>query len=390
MLTRRQFSTTLLTRCAVWPLVSIASSHAEDGSKGSEGPLLVIVELDGGNDGLNTVFPRRDEKYRKLRPKLALDPAKGVSLDSDWAFHPALAPLARWFESGELSIVPGVSYPQPNRSHFESMRIWHSGEIDPLRSEEIGWVGRLLDLEANAASGARCAFVGDRQLPVALRGRRARATSLRSLADLELMGSNEIAKHATNSNDLEAFVERTADESVRVANAVARSGAVDSRSAESALESQFMALAKWIEIEPALRIGYVSQSGYDTHFGQPQVHSDLLTDLGRSLDRFWQHLTAARIAERVVVMVFSEFGRRVTENSGGGTDHGKASPVFLLGKRLHPGFRAPHPMLTDLDDGDLRGSVDFRSIYAELVTRHLEFQVPDPRWLELPRIELLA
>lgn len=390
MLSRRQFSTTLLNTCAAWPFVSLASTHAGDERSAGEGPLLVIVELDGGNDGLNTVFPRRDEEYRKLRPKLALDPAKGLSLDSDWAFHPALAPLARWFESGELSIVPGVSYPQPNRSHFESMRIWQSGEIAPLRSEEIGWIGRLLDLEANAAGEARCAFVGDRQLPVALRGRRARATSLRSLADLELMGSSAIAKHAANSSDLEAFVEQTADESVRVANAVAQSGALDSRSAESKLESQLMALAKLIEIEPALRIGYVSQSGYDTHFGQSQVQSDLLTDLGRSLDRFWKHLAAARVAERVVVMVFSEFGRRVAENSGGGTDHGKAGPVFLLGKRLRPGFRAPHPALTDLDDGDLRGSIDFRSIYAELVTRHLEFQVPDPRWLQTSRIDLLA
>lgn len=178
--------------------------------------------------------------------------------------------------------------------------------------------------------------------------------------------------------------------SVHVAEAVARSGTTDPRSTESALEAQLMTLAKLIEVEPATRVGYVSQGGYDTHFGQAQSHSDLLTDLGRSLYRFWRHLCDARIAERVVVMVFSEFGRRVAENGGRGTDHGKAGPVFLLGKRLRPGFRAPHPALTDLDEGDLRGSVDFRSIYAELVTRHLKFQVPDPRWLEPPRIELVA
>jgi uncharacterized protein (DUF1501 family) len=391
MTTRREFlkRSTLLSLVPFVPRFLGDEVAATLGRRSGDGEtILVVLQLDGGNDGLNTVIPRRDELYRQLRPAIAIDLSKGVKLGEEIVLHPSLRALAKRCDDGQVAVVQGVSYPNPNRSHFESMRIWQTALPAAMASESLGWLGLAIDpLAAESRDPPRNVFVGRTQAPLALNGRRSVTIALRRLEDLQLRASelavakDDASSRAPADGDLRAYVERVASDSYRTAARFATtSGAATSSTTESDLDRQLETIARLIAAEAGARIYYTVQSGYDTHAAQPTTHANLLADLATAIDRFFTRLEQSGQAQRVALLAFSEFGRRVAENAGSGTDHGTAGPVFMIGPRVRGGLHGVTPRLDDLVDGDLKPTADFRSVYATAIAD----------WLRLPLHERLA
>jgi uncharacterized protein (DUF1501 family) len=344
--------------------------------------VLVVVQLDGGNDGINTVVPFADEGYDQHRKTLRLPKDQLVKVNDQVGLHPALREVSKLLEAGQLTIVQGVGYPNPSRSHFESMAVWHTARRDPVEHTGYGWLGRGLD-EAKQISGGTpgLVYVGAGQMPLALRGRRSVASALVRPEDFLLSqeARSRLGAAPAGSEDLSAFVERMAVDAQATAERMKDVvGTRDSGPAypNTELAQQLRLVTRLIKADMGTRVFYTRQSGYDTHAAQYGAHFQLLSALSNGLKAFLDDLTAARLAERVVVLCFSEFGRTVKENGSAGTDHGTAGPVFLAGPRLRGGLVGTTPSLTDLDPkhGDLRVDVDFRRVYATVLEE----------WLGLP------
>jgi len=378
------------------PLISLApaiptflgrSLLAEDQKEPSkdESPVLVVIQLNGGNDGLNTVVPFKDENYKKLRPELHLRADQVIKLDDATALHPSMRRASELFEDGRLSIVHGVGYPNPNRSHFESINIWHTASTDPeVRAIGNGWLGDAVSLMPFAV-GPHAYHIGEGGLPAALLGRRCTAVSMKDSADLKLSLRELAVKQPTNKDaankdatNLSDFVTRSVGEAYISAEQLAN----DTRSDESArypgskLGQHLKLISQTMKSGAKAQVYYTSQDGYDTHAAQLQSHSNLLGTLSNSLKAFMDDMQQSGFTDRVTVLVFSEFGRRVAENSSIGTDHGTAGPVFLLGSKLASRTYGQQPSLADLDGGDLKHSVDFRDVYASVLTETLGMRKP--------------
>ncbi len=363
------------------PLISLAPTvpgfiarAARASSPERDGRVLVVIQLDGGNDGLNTVVPFGDEGYARNRKALKLATDRLIKVSDGIGLHPAMGEAGKLLESGRLAIVPGVGYPNPNRSHFESMAIWQSARLDPEEHAGPGWIGRGLDSIDKGAS----TFVGSGSIPGALRGRRSIASGLERIDDLTF--DRSIARpdgSAGEGDDLAAFVKRSTLDayasSDRLAE-VARDKAASARYPGTGLGERLKLVARLLKGGYASRVFYTSQGGYDTHQQQANQHFGLLNELSGAIKAFLDDLAAAKLADRVLVLCFSEFGRRVPENASAGTDHGAAGPVLLAGPGVKPGLLGAYPSLTDLDNGDLKPIVDFRRVYATLLEG----------WLSLP------
>jgi uncharacterized protein (DUF1501 family) len=386
MLNRR----TLLTRSALISLSPLAPAFLSrafaDQAAERDGRILVVVQLDGGNDGLNTVIPFADENYARFRPELRIPVAKVLKINDEVGLHPSLKPAAQLVEDGRMTIIQGVGYPNPNRSHFRSMAIWHTAQPDADDKGEYGWLGRAIDShKSGPRAAADAVFVGDQPVPQALLGRRATAVSLNSQGDLQLAASVVPAALSPDerSEELGAYVERVVDRSFLTARQLAELSAPGSLHAgypSSNLARQLSLASLLIKTGAGARVYYVSQPGYDTHAGQLATHPRLLEEFSSSVKAFLDDLVAARLADRVLLLAFSEFGRRVEENAGAGTDHGAAGPVFLAGPAAVGGVVGQHPSLADLDDGDLKMGLDFRGIYASLLDD----------WLRIPAKPVIA
>jgi uncharacterized protein (DUF1501 family) len=351
------------TAPALWRQAARAAEPRRDA------PILVVLELSGGNDGLNTVIPHGDDVYRKSRPTLRVEPGKVLKLDDRVGLHPSLKDLHRHWETGDLAVVQGVGYPNPNRSHFRSMEIWQTGTVGP--APPAGWLGRLGD----AHPRLELCHVGLGTMPLAVAGRKVVAQSLASVAAYRL-GSGaelpsrfgegpgeprlaEIRRRYTSAADLARRLEHL------------RGGSTATADAET-LEGRLETIRRLIEADTPYRVYYTSQDGFDTHAGQLYAHQQLLQTMGKAVAGFLESLKPSKLEERVVVLVFSEFGRRLKENANAGTDHGAAAPVLLAGSAVKGGFLGPHPDLADLDEtGDPRFAVDFRDVYASLLRRWL-------------------
>jgi uncharacterized protein (DUF1501 family) len=346
--------------------------------------VLVILELNGGNDGINTVVPFADEGYAKYRKTLRLQKDRLVKVNDQVGLHPSLRDFGKLLEAGQLVIAQGVSYPNPSRSHFQSMATWQTARLDPEDHKGPGWLGRSLD---TAGNGASALLAGSGPPPVAIRGRRSTASAIERIDDFSLAAGADPRKalmKAESADDLAAFVQRsmldayaTADRLQQVAGS-----ADDARYPQSGLASRLRLIARLLKVGLDTRVFYTLQSGYDTHSAQLFTHSNLLSELSSALKAFLDDLTAARLADRVVVLLFSEFGRTVSENGSAGTDHGTAGPVFLAGLGMKGGLAGETPSLLDLDPkyGDLRRSLDFRQVYATVLED----------WLGLPAQEALG
>jgi uncharacterized protein (DUF1501 family) len=336
--------------------------------------VLVVVQLDGGNDALSTAVPFADPEYAKLRPKLKHNPKQLVKLNDSLGLHPALKPLDKLWEGGQLAVVPGVGYPNPSRSHFRSMAIWHTARfVEEEVRASYGWLGRALD-----AGGWESCVVSN-ETPHAVRGRRAAAVSLTRAEDLILAdpGAAKAAiGAASQADDLLAFVSRQSADATAGAEKVAAITRDKSDAAypATALGQKLQLAARMLKAGSAARVYYTAQGGYDTHAQQQFAHAQLLQEFAGAVAAFFANLTAAKLADRVALLAFSEFGRTIKENGSAGTDHGTAGCAFVAGPGVKGGVRGTQPSLTELVGGEPKMTTDFRQVYAAILSD----------WLELP------
>jgi uncharacterized protein (DUF1501 family) len=382
VLTRRDF----LSRSALVALTptvpTFLARTARAATPQRDGRVLVVLQLDGGNDGINTVVPFADEGYARQRKQLRLPLKDLIKLDNRVGLHPQFRDAARLLESQRLAIVQGVGYPNPNRSHAASMAIWHTARFDPEEHNGLGWVGRALDGAGPRAAGEPASlFVGPGTAPVALRGRRSAAAVLDRLDDFRLAegAATGVVGAEAPASDLEAFLRRSMLDAYTTADRlkeVGDAGEGDSAYPATTLAGRLRLVARLLKTGLAARVYYTTQGSYDTHAVQLPTHANLLRELGGALRAFLDDLAAAGLADRVVVLAFSEFGRTVKENASAGTDHGTAGPVFLAGPAVRAGLIGTMPSLLDLDPryGDLRTTADFRQVYATVLED----------WLRLP------
>jgi uncharacterized protein (DUF1501 family) len=386
MLSRRDFlsRSTLLALAPTVPGFLARTARAVQPQR--DGRVLVVIQLDGGNDGINTVVPFADEGYAKYRKTLRLPKDRLIKVNDRVALHPAMSAAGKLLEGGQLAIVQGVGYPNPSRSHFRSMAVWHSASTDVEEHNGLGWLGRGLDTTAPKPGETSALFLGAGPVPPAIRGRRSVASAIERTEDFLLApgaDARRVLSKEEPADELTAFVRRSMLDAYTTADrlaASARSGGSSGRNFGSSLAGQLNMIVRLLKSGVAARVFYTLQGGYDTHAGQLPSHFRLLSDLSFSLQAFLGDLKAAGLAERVVVLCFSEFGRRVAENASGGTDHGTAGPVFLAGPSLRAGLIGQTPSLTDLADGDLKMGIDFRRVYATVLED----------WLGLPAKQALG
>jgi uncharacterized protein (DUF1501 family) len=383
MITRRELlkGSAFLSLSPVVPAFLARTAHAAGPER--DGRVLVTLQLDGGNDGINTVVPFGDVAYAEYRRELRLPADKLLKVGEGLGLHPSMRAAADLLESGRLAIVQGVGYPNPDRSHFESMNIWQTAKLGKPGVETLGWLGRALD-KAPHEDGPAAVFVGDENLPLALFARRAVSTSFADASDLALTLPAPPAASASTGGDLAAFVNRTVTDAYATAAeleaASVRGGGPRARYPETGLAKRLELVARSIKSGSTARVYYLIQSGYDSHAVQLPTQAQLLREFSGAVKAFLDDLAASKLADRVVLMAFSEFGRRPEENGSLGTDHGTAGPVFLAGSSLNAGIFGKTPLLGDLDDGNLKWSTDFRSVYATLLAG----------WLGLPADEILG
>jgi len=386
------------------------SLHAEadgalvQGVTGQDGNILVVLQLAGGNDGLNTVIPLGNDEYRKSRPTIGVPEASILKLDPQTGLHPSLSGLASAYQEGHLAVVQGVGYPNPNRSHFRSTEIWATA-VDSNKSSNTGWIGRYFD---NACSGcdASVGIAMASQMPQALtatvpkgvlyqggggsgKKKNKKSGVVQAEADGSMTmeedddagqagGSIGMLNGPGNLGKLSAldFLERTEMDAKVSQQEIAQASSKAKNSVpypSTRLGQNFAMVSRLIAGGMPTRIYYLSLGGFDTHTQQAGAHERLLKEMGDAVAAFLSDLKAQGNLGRVSVMTFSEFGRRVKENASGGTDHGAAAPMFLAGGGIQSGLLGQMPSLApqDLFDGDVKYNTDFRSVYATVLEKHL-------------------
>ena len=406
--TRRQFLQTGLTMAsaaATLPLFLNRSAFAlgpatAGGTNGTslagvpQDKVLVVIQLAGGNDGLNTVIPFFDPAYYNARRGIGIQQRDALVLDSDIGvgLHPAMERVKGLYDDGLMSVIQGVGYPNPNRSHFASMDIWHTAETT---GKGAGWLGRYFDNQCHGSPAQDAAAQGDnpcsgydalsigRDAPLALQGEKSMPINFESA---ELFKWTGLETHESLKAPYDAITHGTPDDAhdsgsnadflakttldARVASDRIRA-AVEATPTTSfprtRLGQELAMVASMIRAGLETRVYYISMGGYDTHAGQggPQgSHANLLRQFSDAVGAFYDELQSTGHQERVLTMTFSEFGRRVAQNGSGGTDHGTAAPMFLFGPMARAGVLGKLPSLTDLDNGDLKHNLDFRSVYT--------------------------
>lgn len=343
------------------------------GGGGVSDRVLVVCQLTGGNDGLNTVIPVTQKAYYANRPTLAIAEGKALGLTNDLGLHPSLDGLKQLWERKQLAIVNGVGYPHANRSHFRSMEIWQTA--NPDADEQYGWLGKYLDSVEETKNPNPVLAIGlGNERNLAMSGAKCAVPTFASLADIQSMvGDADADKslRAIQGMDSADGDKRTVRQATNAAlDAMAELkknlGKYETKStyAADAFGQGFKQIAHLIAVSPRTRVIYLSVGGFDTHSRQGDSQAKLLKGFGDAVNTFMQEMTAIGKANKVSVMVFSEFGRRVQENASAGTDHGAAAPMFVIGGSIKPGLYGKYPDLGDLERGDLKFNVDFRQVYA--------------------------
>ncbi|HEV3272043.1 MAG TPA: DUF1501 domain-containing protein [Candidatus Methylacidiphilales bacterium] len=420
--TRREFlRTTLLGGALAWTVPSFVAQtfsalHAQaDGAltqvaTGKDGPILVLIQLAGGNDGLNAVVPYTNDFYYKARPTIAIPSKQVLTLSDTLGLNPAMTGFKDLFDAGHLSIVNGVGYPNPNRSHFRSTEIWQTAS-DEDKYLSDGWLGRYFDNACQGCDPTVAINIGPR-MPQAFSSHSPTGITLENPDSYRFMGSGKnddetlayrsmytpnpddnvfgggensgasvsmVSGTVTLQNGQSAldFLERTsmdAQVSSDKIRAIAAKTARKSNYPGSALARNLQLVAGLIGGGLPTRVFYVSQGGYDTHTGQRGGQDARLRELSEAVKAFTDDLAAMGEFDRVMIMTFSEFGRRVHENGSQGTDHGAAAPMFLVGSQMKAGLLGAEPSLApaDLTDGDIKYNTDFRSVYASILQEWLK------------------
>lgn len=348
---------------------------ADAPAKASPRRTLVFLHLNGGNDGLNTVVPYADPRYRALRPSLGIDRDRVLKLSDGLGLHPSLGGLADLFRRDRLAIVNGAGYPEPNYSHFRATEIWFTAQ--PERTPVDGWMGRALD--ASAAKKPLRAVAFGKEAPLSLACASPGVVTMTEFSRFQLPKAMRSAAALWRAYETlpgrRGAVGEAGAQAIEVADRIAKlkpaAGPFAGR-----LGGELRKVLALLEADLDLECIQLAFGGFDTHAGQAGQHARLLGELGRNLQVFQNLLEQKGLADRVVTVVFSEFGRRVKENLSAGTDHGSAGPVFVVGTGLNGGFHGAQPSLEDLDGDNLRFTTDFRRIYAALLRQCFDL---DPR-----------
>jgi uncharacterized protein (DUF1501 family) len=347
--------------------------------------ILVVIQLSGGNDGLNTVVPYRNDLYYQLRPQLALPSDKILKASDSLGFHPALAKLNALYDQGYLAVINNVGYPNPDRSHFRSMDIWQTAS-DTNEYLNTGWIGRYLDSSCSDCQVAHQAIEIDDTLSLALKGESIKGLAVKNPKKLHQILHNEFFQRVSKNIPQESsdpavhYLYKTLAETTSSADYIYDKSKVYQSSAvypNNEFAGQLKTVAELINSGIETKVYYVSLSGFDTHVRQQPVHERLLSMYAESIHAFIADLEKNNRFQDVMVMTFSEFGRRVAQNASNGTDHGTASNLFIMGKNLkQKGFINETPNLSILDDGDLIHQIDFRSVYATVLGKWLTSNDP--------------
>ena len=339
--------------------------------------VLVVVTLYGGNDGLNTVIPYSDPAYHSARPELAYSPEEVLHLDDALGLNPAMTGLAKLWQANRLAIVRGVDYPNPDFSHFRSMDIWQTASPDTPVS--TGWIGRWLDATGvdpiraiNVGSVLPPLTVGAKCTAAALPTGRARPLPSVLTTAMTGLGASGSTDTATDAMVTAAYrAERQVAATFGSLLDPTGSGASSGSAGGSSLADQLDVVARCVKAGVPTRVYSVDLGGFDTHADEKGTQQTLLGELDAAISGFVNDMATDPHGRGVVTLVYSEFGRRVIANASQGTDHGSAGPVFVAGVPVKGGFYGEQPSLTDLADGNLKSSVDFRSVYAEALHRVL-------------------
>jgi uncharacterized protein (DUF1501 family) len=426
--TRREFLRTSMLGAAVslsipvflqktfFTLDAMAADSAIQTATGKDAPILIVLQLAGGNDGMNTLIPYADDAYYRARPVIGIPRASVIKLNDFTGLNPKLTGLKGLYDEGHLSILQGVGYPNPNRSHFRSTEIWQTAS-DSDKVEPYGWLGRYFDSCCKGADPTVGVAIGN-QTPQSFTAADptgvsfSRPDQYRWMDDNKTGASDQIYKemNAPDPTDMRAldendggsisalpgasmpsrhgesnleFLQRTALDAQMSSDkilSIARKFPASVSYPRTPLGDSLNLVGRMIAGGLATRVYYVSQGGYDTHTNQVATHTRLMGELNDALVAFAQDMKTQGNFRRVMLMTFSEFGRRVSQNASNGTDHGAAAPMFVMGGGIKPGLFGQYPSLNNLNSGDLAYNVDFRSVYATILDR----------WLRAPSKEVLG
>jgi uncharacterized protein (DUF1501 family) len=424
--TRREFMrTSMLGAAAAWTLPVFlqktffaldaqAADLATQVTTGKDSTILVVLQLAGGNDGLNTVVPWADDAYHRARPVIGIKTDSVLKINDYMGLNPKLAGLKGLYDEGHLSIIQGVGYPNPNRSHFRSTEIWQTAS-DANELASYGWLGRYFDSCCKGAEPTVGVAIGN-ELPQAFSAPQPTGVSFSRPEQYRWMndrssGTDNLFRELNSPDDLAGgadaatstggsigmiagskkheggsaldFLQRTALDAQMSSDKIreiARKFQSTVAYPQSQLANSLSLVGRMIAGGLATRVYYVSQGGYDTHTNEIPTHERLMGELNDALTAFAKDLQAQGNFDRVLLMTFSEFGRRVTQNASNGTDHGAAAPMFIMGGKAKAGVFGKYPSLTQLNAGDLIYNVDFRSVYATVLDK----------WLRAPAKQVLG
>jgi len=333
---------------------------------------IVFVQLNGGNDGLNTFIPYDNPLYYDLRTKIALNKDVVIGKNKGMAFHPSLKDFAQMQQNGDLTVIQNVGYPEPIRSHFRSQEIWQTA-ADSNKYINEGWLGRYLDLQCNGhqpTAGINLDSIDN----LALKGMEPNSITVKDPNRFKVKFDKEQNVKLSDNPQLD-FVRKIAN-SVTEGSDEIQKALVKSKSEISYPKTDLSKNLEWIGrlIKGNLnsKVYYTSLGGFDTHDNQLAIHEKKLADLNDALFSFYKDLKQAQLLQNVTIVVFSEFGRRVKDN-GNGTDHGTAAPMFIIGGNNKGTILGNNPDLANLDNGDLKYEIDFRSVYASLLQQKMNF-----------------
>lgn len=376
---------------------AVVAAAEESAAPSVSGKTLIVVQMAGGVDGINTVIPYRDTNYRQNRSVLAVPEREMLVINERIAFHPSLAKLKDAFDRGNLAVVEGVGYPNPNFSHFKAMDIWQSANPDGVAKE--GWLGKYFEGLTDSEGHPLVGLSYGNRLPTAFNNAK---VSIPSVASLETYGlqnaqgdRNPDARRTSllrlydiykpANTRFAALLDNTLDNAWQSQQQLTAAHAIYKPAVaypQSSIATGLQLLAELIDSSGGnpLRVGHVMLGGFDTHTNQDNTLERLLRETSEAIHAFWTDVGAHGHGDDVIVMTWSEFGRRVRENANGGTDHGSAVPMFVLGNKIKGGFFGEPSSLSNLDNGNLRFTTDFRAVYATLLEQ----------WLQAPSDEILG
>jgi uncharacterized protein (DUF1501 family) len=367
---------------------------------------LVVLQLNGGHDGLNAVIPYGDTLYYQLRPQIGIPADRVLHLDDQVGLHPNLTSFKTLYDQRQLAILQGVGYPNPNRSHFRSMEIWHSARPVGAAPDQ-GWLGAFMsEIYKVGDSPFECVNFGT-SVPQALRTQQAPVAALQDTASFQFLVDRRLPSmkdpllktfgqvatkpaQKTPATELVARNWNAATTGVAALSSVSERYQPKAQYPNNALGKTFQQVAQMLSSDLGTRVVYLQLGGFDTHANEKPQHATLMSQMADTLAAFQADLDGHGLSDRVVTMLFSEFGRRLKENGSQGTDHGAAGPMFVLGKSVRGGLYGDHPKLNDLDDGDLKFGIDFRSVYATVLESWFGASAPEVLGGNFPTLNFLA